>query len=165
MMTFFAFVLLATSFHTVPDTLVGRYALDPGAGDDPAAVAEQVTRDVGRLRRGPMRDRLKEVLTPSPTLEIRREDHSFVITGAEGRSLRVVPGGPEVTQETPEGEAARIAASLDGESLTIRIRTARGERVQTLTPTDSGLRMVNTYTVEQLSEPMRIELVYRRDGA
>ena len=57
------------------------------------------------------------------------------------------------------------AASLDGESLTIRIRTARGERVQTLTPTDSGLRMVNTYTVEQLSGPMRIELVYRRDGA
>jgi hypothetical protein len=160
-----ACVLLAASFQVGPDTLTGRYTLDRDAGDDPAEVAEQATSDVGRFKRGRMRGRLEEVLTPSATLEIRRDGDAYVIISDDGRSLRVVPGGPEVEQETPEGEKARVAATLDEESLVIRIDTERGARVQTLTPTDVGLRVVYAYEVEQLSEPVRLELVYRRDGA
>jgi hypothetical protein len=159
-----ACMLLAASFHTAPDTLVGHYTLDPEAGDDPAEVAEEATRDVGRFRRGRMRDRLEKVLTPSPTLEIRREEDAYVLINDDGRSLRVVPGGPEVEQETPDGETARIAATLEEGALVIRIRTERGERLQTLTPTDVGLQVINTYTVERLDEPIRMETVYRSSG-
>ena len=164
MIDFIACVLLAASVQTAPDTLVGQYALHPEAGDDPAAIAEQATRDVGWLKRSRMRGRLEEVLTPSPTLEIRRVDDAYVLIADDGRSLQVVPGAPEVEQETPDGETARIAATLEEGSLLIRFRTERGERVQTLTPNDIGLQVINTYTLEQLNEPVRMELVYRREG-
>jgi hypothetical protein len=111
-----------------------------------------------------MRGRLEEVLTPSPTLEIRRVDDAYVLIADDGRSLQVVPGAPEVEQETPDGETARIAATLEEGSLLIRFRTERGERVQTLTPNDIGLQVINTYTLEQLNEPVRMELVYQREG-
>jgi hypothetical protein len=157
-------MLVAASFQTAADALVGRYTLDRAAGDDPAQVAEQTTRDVGRFKRGRMRDRLEEVLSPSSTLEIHRDGDAYVVSGEDGRSLRVVPGGPEEERETPEGEEAWVAATLEVESLVIRIRTSKAERVQTLTPNDVGLRVVNTYTLEQLDEPVRVEFVYRRDG-
>jgi hypothetical protein len=46
--------------------------------------------------------------------------------------------------------------------LEIRIRTSRAERVQQLTPTEVGLLMVNTFIMDRLPEPVRMEVVYLR---
>ena len=109
-----------------------------------------------------MRSALEEALTPSPSLEIRMEGEAYLLIGSEGRVLPVVPGGPEIEQETPQGEKARISAILDGETLVIRIRTSQAERVQNLTPTETGLRVVNTFIMDRLPEPVRMEVVYLR---
>jgi hypothetical protein len=152
----------ASLIQAGPDALEGRYTLDQATSDDPIEVAREAAQDVGRMARGRVRSALEEALTPSPTLEIRLEGEAYLVIGAEGRTLRVVPGGPEVEQETPQGEEARISATLDGDALEIRIRTSRAERIQTLTPTEAGLRMVNTFIMDRLPEPVRMEVVYLR---
>jgi hypothetical protein len=114
------------------------------------------------MARGRVRSALEEALTPSPSLEIRMEGEAYLVIGENGRALRVVPGGPGVEQETPQGEMAHISGTLDGDMLEIRIRTSRAERVQTLTPTESGLLMVNTFIMDRLPEPVRMEVVYLR---
>ena len=156
--------LVLASFQITPPPLVGHYTLDAPAGDEPAEVAERASRDVGRFARGRMRARLEEVLTPSRELEIRRDGDAYVVVGDRGDPLVVVPGGPEVTHETPQGETAHVSATLEEGSLVLRIRTSRGERTQTLTPTDAGLKVVTTYVAERLSEPIRMQFVYRRSG-
>jgi hypothetical protein len=164
-------LILVSALHAGPDSLEGRYTFDPAASDDPAEVAREASQGVGRMARGRMRSALEEALTPSPTLEIRMEGEAYLIIGQEGRALRVVPGGPEIEQETPQGEEARISAFMKGETLEIRIRTSRAERIQTLTPaeaiqtltpTEAGLRMVNTFIMDRLPEPVRMEVVYLR---
>jgi hypothetical protein len=109
-----------------------------------------------------MRSALEEALAPSPALEIRMEGEAYLVIGENGRALRVVPGGPGVEQETPQGEMAHISGTLDGDMLEIRIRTSRAERVQQLTPTEVGLLMVNTFIMDRLPEPVRMEVVYLR---
>jgi hypothetical protein len=156
--------VLASALHAGPDSLEGKYTLDPAASDDPAEVVEEATRDVGRIMRGRMRAALEEALTPSRSMEIRLDGDVLLIIGGNERSLRVVPDGREIEQETPQGERARIAATLREGTLEIRIRTPRAERVQTITPTDEGLRVVNALILEQLSQPVRVELIYLREG-
>jgi hypothetical protein len=156
-------LVLASLLQAGPDSLEGRYTIDRAASNDPAEVAREASQNVGRMARGRMRSALEEALTPSPTLEIGREGEAYIVRGQEGRALRLVPGGPEVEQETPQGEKARISAILDGETLEIRIRTSRAERIQTLTPTEAGLHMVNTFIMDRLPEPVRMEVVYLRD--
>ncbi len=157
-------LLLAASLQAAPDSLTGRYSLDREAGDDPAEVAEVATRDLRRMVRGRMRPALEEALTPSETLDIRWDGEGYIVSGGDGRSLRVVPDEGEQEMETPQGESARIAAKLTDESLEIRMRTPTAERIQTLTPTELGLHVVNTLILDRLSEPVRMELVYRRVG-
>jgi hypothetical protein len=155
-------LVVASLVQAGPDSLEGRYTLDQAASDDPIEVAREATRDVGRMARGRMRSALEEALAPSPTLEVRLEEEAYLVIGEGGRALRVVPGGPEVEQETPQGEEARVSATLDGETLEIRIRTSRAERIQTLTPTETGLRLVNTFIMDRLPEPVQMEVVYLR---
>ena len=154
----FAFLIQAG-----PDSLEGKYTLDREASDDPIAVAREASQDVGRMARGRMQAALEEALRPSPSVEIRLDGEAYFVIGQEGRAVRVVPGGPEVEQESPQGEKALISATLDGETLEIRIRTSRAERIQTLTPTEGGLHMVNTFIMDRLPEPVRMEVVYLRD--
>jgi hypothetical protein len=97
-------------------------------------------------------------------MEIRLEGDTYIIIGGDERSLRVVPGGPVVEQETPEGERAQITATLREGALEIRIRTSRAERVQTITPTEEGLHVANTFTMGQLPQPVRMEIIYLREG-
>ncbi len=158
-----AYTLLAVSLHTVPDSLPGRYTLDPGAGDDPAQVAQRATRDLGRLARGRMRSALEEAMTPSRTLEIRLEGGAYLVVQEAGRSIRVVPGGPEVEQETPRGERAWISGTVEAGSLVLRMRTDKGERLQTLSPNPDGLRVRTRYSLDRLREPVTMEAIYRRD--
>ena len=155
---------LAASLHADPDSLEGRFKLQDAASDDPSVVAEEATRGLRRMMRNRMRPALEEALTPSPDMEIRLDGDAYVIIGGEERTLRVVPGGPEVELETPQGETAAIVAALNEGTLEIRIRTPRAERVQTITRTEDGLRVVNTFTVEQLSEPVRAEFIYLREN-
>jgi hypothetical protein len=156
---------LAASLHADPDSLEGRFTLHQAGSDDPAVVAEEATQGLRRMMRNRMRSALEEALAPSPTVEIRLDGDAYLIIGDDDQTLRVVPGGPEVQQETPQGETAAILASLQEGSLEIRIRTSRAERVQTLTPTEAGLRVVNTFIVAQLSQPVRAEFNYLREGA
>jgi hypothetical protein len=156
-------LVLASLLQAGPDSLEGKYTLDRAASDDPIEVAREASRDVGRMARGRMQAALEEALKPSPSVEIRLDGEAYLVIGQEGRAIRVVPGGPEVEQETPQGEKARISAILDGETLEIRIRTSRAERIQTLTPTEAGLHMENTFIMDRLPEPVRMEVVYLRD--
>jgi hypothetical protein len=112
-----------------------------------------------------MRPALEEAMTPSRTLEIRLEGGAYLVTGEAGRSIRVVPGGPEVEQETPQGEMAWISGTVEEGALMLRVRTAKAERVQALTPTADGLRVETRYSLERLPEPVTLKAIYRRDEA
>jgi hypothetical protein len=160
-----ACMLLAASLNATPDTLVGNYTLDRDRGDHPAEVVAEATRDVGRLKRGRMRSRLREVLTPSETLEIQRDGDAYVLLSEGGRPFRVVPDGEEKELETPQGEEAQVSAMLQEDTLVIRIRASRGERVQTIASVENGLRVETTFTSDQLPEPLRLEVFYKRDGS
>ena len=164
MIALFSCMVLAASLHADPESLEGRFNLQEAASDDPSVVAEEATQGLRRMMRNRMRPALEEALAPSPTMEIRLDGDAYLIIGEDERTLRVVPGGPEVQQETPQGETAAIVASLQEGTLEIRIRTSRAERVQTITPTEDGLRVVNTFTVEQLYQPVRAEFIYMRES-
>jgi Ca2+-binding EF-hand superfamily protein len=153
--------LLAAVGQVAADSFAGHYTLDRDAGDDPAEIAAHVTRNVGGLRARRMQARLEEVLTPSPTLEIRRAGDAYVIVREGGRSLRVIPGGPEMEQKTPDGDTARITAERDAGSLVIRIQAPRGKRVQILTPVEDGLRVVTTFNLGPLGETVHVTSLYR----
>jgi hypothetical protein len=161
----FACMLLAASLNATPDTLEGRYTLDRDAGDDPAEVVAEATRDVGRIKRGRMRSRLREVVTPSETMEIQRDGDAYVFFNEEGRPFHIVPDNQERELETPQGEMALVTAELQEDNLVIRIQTERGERVQTIESVENGLRVVTTFSADQLPEPLRAEFFYKRDGS
>jgi hypothetical protein len=148
-------ILLSAYWLSAAEPLVGCYTLDREGGDDPAVIAERVVRDVSWLWRGRARARLEKALTPSPTLEIQRDGEAYVIEGNSGR-LRIVPGGPEVQRQTPQGEAARVTATIDEGSLVVRIAGERGERMQAFTPTEAGLRVVVTLISDADREPVRV---------
>jgi len=155
-----ALILLSASSLSAAEPLVGCYAIDPGAGDDPAAIAERAVSDVPWLWRGRATARLEKVLTPSPRLEIQREGDAYVIEGDRGR-LRIVPDGPEVQRQTPQDEAARVTATLEEGVLVVRIAGGRGERTQVFIPTEDGLRVVVTLDSDRNREPVRLTHQYR----
>lgn len=155
-----ALVLLFVSSLSAAEPRVGCYAIDPEAGDDPAVTAERAVRDVPWLWRGRAKARLKDVLTPSPALEIQRDGEAYVIEGKNGR-LRVVADGPDVERRSPQGEAARVTATLEEGVLVVRIAGGRGERTQVFIPTEDGLRVVVALDSDRNREPVRLTHQYR----
>jgi hypothetical protein len=156
--------LVALALLSSPDTLAGRYTLDGAASDDPSTLAEEATRDLGRLKQNRARSELQVLLTPPGTLEITAIDSGYAITDDKGRSMRAVLGEPAREIKSPDGQTVRVDAVMRGDSLVVHVVGGRGSREQAYVATDTGLVVTTTYTVSFRKAPIRQRTVYRRNA-
>lgn len=145
------------------DALVGRFTIDLAASDDPSAAVEEVVGQVRRLGRGRARSGLAPMMTPSETLEIGWDGEAYLIVGAEGDSLRLVPGGDPIEVQGRDGQTARMSAELEGGSLHLRMEASQATRTQRITPTATGLEMTVVWDLAIAREPVVLVFHYQRE--
>ena len=145
------------------DALVGRFTLDRATSDDPSEAVEVVVDNVRRFARGRARSRLTPMMTPADTLEIGWDGEAYLIVGAEGDSLRIVPGADPIEVQARNGERARMSAELEGESLHLHMEASRARRTQRITPTEDGLEMTLVWDLEIAREPVTLVFHYQRE--
>ncbi len=125
---------------------------------------ERVTGDMKGLRRRIARSRLERVSLPSAQLHIRVEDDQLV-TDFDGRRYRApINGNPERGVD-PRGKRVTVSYHVVGNVLQARYVGDDGEkRVDFETAEDGhGLTMHVTLLGEELPEPVRYRVQYRRE--
>jgi hypothetical protein len=121
---------------------------------------DEVTDDLGRLKRGKARSRLEELTSPPPNLIIEVADSTVAITSGDHR-LELELGGPPVKIEGSEG-TSQISAKMEGELLVVLSQGDTGDLTVAYKADKKSLSREVTMTGEKLAGPLTYVTTYTR---
>ena len=146
----------------VTNRLTGTYRLNQARSDDPATVADRVTRNLGgeqqRLRNAVLRR-----LEAPDSLAIERRGRTITMASSRGAQITFEADGREQTEQTRNGRSIRTKATLSGERLVVNTEGDRSIDYQvTFEPIDNGrsLRVTRRITDEGLRQQVVAKSVY-----
>lgn len=121
---------------------------------------EDVTEELGRLKRGKARSRLEELTSPPPNVTIEFADSTVAITTGDHR-LELELGGPPVKIEGDKG-TSKVSAKMEGERLVVLSRGDTGDLSVTYRTDKKGLSREATMTGDKLAGPLTYVTTYSR---
>ena len=145
--------------------LTGTYRLDPTRSDDPRSMADRATSNLPDPDRQNVYDSLLSQLNSPDTLAIERRGNSISIASTLSPRLNFVADGIERSEQSVNGQTARVRTALNGEQLVV---TSTGDRDSdfsvTFEPLDNGTRLLVTrrVTAPRLDRPVTLQSTYNR---
>jgi hypothetical protein len=123
-------------------------------------VIDDVTGELGRLKRGKARSRLEELTSPPPNVIIEVADSTVAITTGDHR-LELELGGPPVEIEGDKG-TSQVSAKMEGERLVVLSRGDTGDFSVAYRTDKKGLSREVTMTGDKLAGPLTYVTTYTR---
>jgi len=121
---------------------------------------DEVTDDLGRLKRGKARSRLADRTSPPPSLVIEMKGPRVTIVTGDDR-LELELGGSPI--EVSESDAkAQVSARMECERLIVVALSDNGERTTTYRADEDGLSMEVVLTSASIAGPLRYTTTYAR---
>jgi hypothetical protein len=121
---------------------------------------DEVTDDLGRLKRGKARSLLAENTSPPESLMIELTDSTATIA-FEDRRLELELGGSPI-EVTGTEEKTRVSAKMEGGKLIVLFQGDKGNRTTTYQADGTGLSMEVTITDDNLAGPLRYVATFAR---
>ncbi|HEX6050778.1 MAG TPA: hypothetical protein VFZ21_15975 [Gemmatimonadaceae bacterium] len=145
-----------------PD-LSGTYVIDRGASDDPRKAVEKATSSMRRFKRNAVNKRLQGEMKAPDTLRIVQQGDSVTLAAAGRMRLTVVPGTAK-SRTGQRGGSVETTSEWQGNALLVRTSAERFQREArySLEGDGSRIRVAIAMRAEQMPEPIRYTLVYRR---
>lgn len=149
--------------QSVTPDLSGTYVIDRGASDDPKKAVEKATSSMRRFKRNALNKRLQDDMKTADTLRIAQRGDSVTLAASERVRMTVVPGTPK-SRTGQRGGTVETAGEWQGNALLVKTTAERFQREArySLEGDGSRIRVAIAMRAEQLSEPIRYTLVYRR---
>ena len=143
--------------------LTGTYRLDQARSDNPATVADRVTRGLPGGEQQRRRNVILRRLEAPESLAIERRGRTVTIASSRAAQITFEADGREQTEQTRNGRSMRTRAALSGEQLVVISEGDRASDFQvTFEPIDNGrsLRVTRRITDEGLTQPIVANSVY-----
>jgi hypothetical protein len=121
---------------------------------------DEVTKDMGRMKRGKARSRIAESTSPPPSLTIEFADSTVAIALGDHR-LELVLGGSPI-EIKGDGGTSRMSAKMEGERLVVLSLSDRADLTVAYKADKSRLSREVTMTNEKLSGPLTYIATYAR---
>jgi hypothetical protein len=146
------------------NVLTGTYQLNPRLSDNPATVADRVTRTLTTDRQR-LRDNILRRLDAPDMMAIERRGRSISLASSAGDVVTFDADGREQVEQTRNGRTIRTVATLNGDRLDINTNGDRTIDYQvSFEPLAGGrsLRVTRRVTDERLTQPVVSRSVYDR---
>ena len=145
--------------------LTGTYRLDLTRSDNPATVADRVTRGLPGGEQQRRRNVLLRRLESPESLALELNGRTVTIASARAARITFEADGRTQTEQTQNGRSIRTSATLAGERLVINSEGDRASDFQvTFEPLDNGrsLRVTRRISDETLTQPVVANSVYEK---
>ena len=143
--------------------LTGAYRLDQARSDNPATVADRVSRGLPGGEQQRRRDVILRRLEAPESLAIERRGRTVTIASSRAAQFTFEADGREQIEQSRNGRSMRTRAALSGEQLVVISEGDRASDFQvTFNPIDNGrsLRVTRRITDEGLTQPIVANSVY-----
>ena len=143
--------------------LTGAYRLDQSRSDNPATVADRVSRGLPGGERQRRRNVILRRLEAPESLAIERRGRTVTIASSRAAQFTFEADGREQTEQSRNGRSMRTKGALSGEQLVVISEGDRSIDYQvTFEPIDNGrsLRVTRRITDEGLRQPIVANSVY-----
>lgn len=147
----------------VANRLTGTYRLNQGRSDNPATIAERVTRNLPGDAQQRLRNAVLRRLEPPEQLAIERNGRVITIASSRAGQITFEADGREQVEQSRNGRSMRTRATLSGERLVVTTEGDRSVDYQvTFEPIDNGrsLRVTRRITDEGLRQAVVAKSVY-----
>jgi YmgG-like glycine-zipper protein len=145
--------------------LTGTYRLDQARSDNPATVADRVTRGLSGGEQQRRRNVILRRLEAPESLAIERRGRTVTIASSRAPQITFEADGREQTEQTRNGRSMRTRTTLSGDQLTISYAGDRSSDFQvTFLPINNGqgLRVTRRITDERLAQPVVVNSIYEK---
>ena len=153
----------SSSISSFTNRLTGTYRLNPSRSDNPATVADRVTRNLQGERQQRLRNGISRRLESPESLAFERNGRTITMASSLASQITFEADGREQIEQSPNGRSMRTKATLSGERLVVSTEGDRSIDYQvTFEPTDSGrsMRVARRITDEGLKQPVVANSVY-----
>ena len=143
--------------------LTGAYRLDQSRSDNPATVADRVSRGLPGGEQQRRHNVILRRLEAPESLAIERRGRTVTIGSSRAAQFTFEADGREHTEQSRNGRSMRTRAALSGEQLVVISEGDRASDFQvTFQPIDNGrsLRVTRRITDEGLTQPIVANSVY-----
>ena len=145
--------------------LTGAYRLDQARSDNPATIADRVTRGLPGAEQQRRRNAILRRLEAPESLAIERRGRSVTIASSRAAQITFEADGRAQTEQTRNGQSIRTSATLTGERLVVSSEGDRASDFQvSFEPLDNGrrLRVTRRISDEALTQPVVANSVYAK---
>ncbi len=146
--------------------LTGTYRLNQARSDNPATVADRVTRGLpGGGEQQRRRNMLLRRLEAPESLALERNGRTITMASTRAAQITFEADGRAQTEQTRNGRSIRTSATLSGERLVINSEGDRASDFQvTFEPLNNGrsLRVTRRISDEALTQPVVANSVYEK---
>ncbi len=145
--------------------LTGTYRLDQARSDNPATVADRVTRGLPGGEQQRRRNTILRRLEAPESLAIERRGRSVTIASSRAAQITFEADGSAQTEQTRNGRSIRTSATFTGERLVVSSEGDRASDFQvSFEPLDNGrsLRVTRRISDEALTQPVVANSVYAK---
>jgi hypothetical protein len=147
----------------VMNRLTGAYRINQSRSDNPATVANRVTRGLPGGEQQRRRNVILRRLEAPESLAIERRGRTITIASSRAAQITFEADGREQTEQSRNGRSMRTKATLTGERLVVSSEGDRSIDYQvTFEPIDNGrsLRVTRRIIDEGLTQPIVAKSVY-----
>ena len=147
----------------VTNRLTGTYRLNPSRSDNPATVADRVTRNLQGGEQQRLRNGISRRLESPESLAFERNGRTITMASSVAAQITFEADGREQIEQSPNGRSMRTKATLNGERLVVSTEGDRSIDYQvTFEPIDNGrsMRITRRITDEGLKQPVVANSVY-----
>ena len=158
-----AVLILVTLVTSAADnTLEGAYSYVPEKSANLDAAIEQAVAEMSFIKRPFARSRLKKTNSVYRTVAISRTADEIVIA-LNGTPIRMPKGGQPVKWKRDDGELFDVSAAWHETAVDQTFKAEDGTRTNTFKLNSDGtLSMDVTIRSEQLPQPIKYSIAYRR---
>jgi hypothetical protein len=149
----------------VTNRLTGAYRLNQSRSDNPATVADRVSRNLPGGDRQRLRNSVMRRLEAPESLAIERRGLAITIASSRAAQVTFEADGREQTEQSRNGRSMRTKATLNGERLVVSTEGDRSIDYQIIfEPIDNGrrLRVTRRITDEGLRQQVVANSVYEK---
>ncbi len=147
----------------VANRLTGTYRLNQARSDNPATIADRVTRNLPGGEQQRLRNAVMQRLEAPESLAIERRGRTITIASSRAGQITFEADGREQIEQSRNGRSIRTKATLTGERLVVSTVGDRSIDYQvTFEPIDNGrgIRVTRRITDEGLRQPVVANSVY-----
>jgi hypothetical protein len=146
-------------------SLQGTFVLDASASEDVARAIDAALAGMGGLHRRFARGHLQRANQPYRTVTIEQDAETISIATEGSNPVRAPIGGAPIEWRGADGKRMRVTVTREDGAIRQTLVGEDHERENVFRPSADGRDLILSVTMrsERLPDPIRYELVYRRE--